>query len=175
MGIKPFWILIIILAIQRLSELRIAGRNERDVLSEGAVEYDREGYRVIVIMHIAFFVSFIAEYVLLKRNLNTLWPLFLSTIIAAEVLRYWAIFSLGKYWNTKILVIPGTVPVSRGPYRYMKHPNYLAVVLEIALLPLIFSCYITAAVFSLLNITLLYRRIRIEERALYRQSEPNGR
>ena len=175
MEIKPFWILIIILAIQRLSELLIAGRNERALLSEGAVEYDRSGYRVIVIMHIAFFVSFIAEYVLLKKGLNTLWPLLLSVLLLAEVLRYWAIFSLGKYWNTKILVIPYTLPVSRGPYRYMRHPNYLCVVLEIAIVPLIFSCYITSAVFSLLNIILLYRRIGIEERALFRQSGPYGR
>jgi len=170
MGIKPFWILIIILAIQRLSELVIAGQNERTTRGEGGVEYDTKGYKVIVAMHILFFISLIAEYFILKRSLSALWPLFLSVIILAEVLRYWAIFSLGKYWNTKILVIPGTVPVTKGPYSYVKHPNYISVVIEIALIPLLFSCYITSAVFSILNLIVLYRRIKIEERALLEQS-----
>lgn len=163
------WILIIILALQRISELLIARRNEQKVLSEGAVEYDRSGYKVIVAMHVAFFLSFIAEYYILRRSLNTLWPLLLTIIVLAEILRYWAISSLGKYWNTKILVTAGAPLVSRGPYKYMRHPNYLAVVIEIAVIPLIFSCYITSVMFTLFNLMVLRRRIRIEESALRRE------
>lgn len=163
------WILIIILALQRISELLIARRNEQKVLSEGAVEYDRSGYKVIVAMHVAFFLSFIAEYYILRRSLNMLWPLLLTIIVLAEILRYWAISSLGKYWNTKILVTAGAPLVSRGPYKYMRHPNYLAVVIEIAVIPLIFSCYITSVLFTLFNLMVLRRRIRIEESALRRE------
>jgi len=166
-----FWTLLIILALQRISELIIARRNERTVLSEGAVEYDREGYRVIVAMHAAFFLSFIAEYYFLKRSLNTLWPLLLLIIVLAEALRYWAISSLGKYWNTKILVIAGTSLISKGPYKYIRHPNYLAVVIEIAVIPLIFSCYITSVLFTFFNFIVLRRRIRIEESALTAESQ----
>lgn len=166
-----FWTLIVILAIQRVSELLIARRNERTVLSEGAVEYDRKGYKVIVAMHAAFFLSFIAEYYLLGKSLNTLWPLLLTIIVLAESLRYWAITSLGKYWNTKILVIPGSQLISKGPYKYIRHPNYLAVVIEIAVIPLIFSCYVTSALFTLLNLIVLRRRIEIEESALTLESQ----
>jgi len=166
-----FWTLLIILALQRISELLIARRNERTALSEGALEYDPQGYKVIVAMHLAFFFSFIAEYYLLNRSLNTLWPLLLLVLVLAEALRYWAISSLGKYWNTKILVIPGTSLVSKGPYKYIRHPNYLAVVIEIAVIPLIFSCYLTSVIFTLLNLLVLRRRIRIEERALIKESQ----
>ena len=166
-----FWTFIIILALQRISELLIARRNEKKVLGEGAVEYDPLGYKVIVAMHVAFFLSFIAEYYILRRSLNTLWPLLLLVLLTAEALRYWAISSLGKYWNTKIVVIPGTSLVSKGPYKYIRHPNYLAVVIEIAIIPLIFSCYITSALFTLFNLIVLRRRIRIEESALIKESQ----
>jgi len=166
-----FWILIIIIALQRISELLIARSNERKALSEGAVEYDPQGYKGIVAMHTIFFLSFIAEYYIFRRSLNTLWPLLLLILLTAEVLRYWAILSLGRYWNTKVLVIPGTSLVSKGPYKYIRHPNYLAVVIEIAVIPLIFSCYITSALFTLFNLIVLRRRIRIEESALIKGSQ----
>ena len=152
--------------LQRLSELLIARRNEKKVLSEGAVEYDARGYRVIVAMHVFFFISFVAEYYILSKSLNALWPLLLSIIVLAEILRYWAITSLGKYWNTKILVTPGSRLVSKGPYKFIRHPNYLSVVIEIAVVPLLFSCFITSVTFTVLNLLILRRRIRIEERAL---------
>ena len=163
---SPFWIFIIILAFQRISELLLAKRNERIVRSKGAIEYDKKGYLVIVVMHITFFISFILEYFFLSRGLNQYWIVLLTIFICTQFLRYWAISSLGYYWNTKILITPGSKPVQAGPYKYIKHPNYLAVVIEIAVIPLIFSCYITAVLFSLVNLILLKRRIRIEEKAL---------
>jgi len=82
------------------------------------------------------------------------------------LLRYWAIFTLRKRWNTKILVLPNSEPIRSGVYKYLKHPNYIAVIIEIVIIPLLFSCYYTAIVFSILNLIVLHRRIRIEEEAL---------
>lgn len=161
-----FWLFIIILILQRLSELLLAKRNERYVRAHGAVEYDGKGYLVIVLMHIAFFISLVTEYIVLDRTLNPHWLPLLVLFLLTQILRYWAISTLGYYWNTKILIIPGSARISTGPYKYINHPNYLAVVTEIAVIPLLFSCYITAIVFTILNIALLKRRIRIEEEAL---------
>jgi len=161
-----FWIIIAILAIQRLLELLIARRNEKYARAKGAREYDEKGYKVIVLMHIAFFISLISEYIYLGKTLSHYWAPLLIIFLLAQVLRYWAISSLGYYWNTKILITPKTSPINQGPYKYIRHPNYLAVVAEIAVIPLIFSCYLTAIIFTLLNFIALRRRIRIEEQAL---------
>jgi methyltransferase len=163
---KVFLLFISILIAQRATELLLAKRNERAVREMGALEYDRRGYKAIVLMHVSFFVSLAAEYFLLGRTLNDYWPELLTIFLITQGLRYWSIASLGKFWNTKILVVPGATAVSSGPYKYLKHPNYLAVVIEIAVVPLIFSCYYTCAVFSVLNLIALRRRIRIEESAL---------
>lgn len=161
-----FIVFIPFLVIQRLFELRLAKRNEELVRKEGAVEYDKRGYKYIVYMHIGFFITLILEKYLLNREFNSLSLLFLLIFIFTQLLRYWAITSLGKYWNTKILVVPGASLVKTGPYKYMKHPNYLAVITEFAVIPLIFSCYITCIIFSILNFLTLIRRIKIEEKAL---------
>ena len=128
-----FWILIVILILQRLSELMLARRNEKYVRAHGAIEYDSKGYAVIVLMHIAFFISLVTEYTILDRTLNPYWPPLLVIFLLTQVLRYWAINTLGYYWNTKILVTPGSARISTGPYKYFNHPNYLAVVTEIPL------------------------------------------
>ena len=163
---KLFWIFISLVVFQRIAELIVAKRNERIARREGAVEFDRKGYKVIVAMHIAFLISIVAEYVFLNRTVNSHWIVLITLFLLAQILRYWAIASLGKHWNTKILVIPGSGLIRKGPYNYISHPNYIAVIIEIAALPLIFSCYITFLVFSVLNLLVLKRRIRIEEEAL---------
>lgn len=164
---KIFLLFLSLLIIQRLSELLLARRNERAVREMGAREYDSKGYRTIVLMHAAFFVSLTAEYFLLNRTVSAWWPLLVTVFAIAQALRYWAITSLGIFWNTRILVVPGGELVRKGPYMYMKHPNYIAVTVEIAVIPLIFSCYITCVLFSILNLFALRRRIRIEESALH--------
>lgn len=161
-----FFAFVLFIIIQRASELALARRNEKILRSQGAIEFDKDGYRVIAAMHVIFFISLIYEKIFLHRTLNTYWTLFASLFVGAQILRYWAIRSLGVHWNTKVLVIPGEKWVTRGPYKYIRHPNYVAVITEIAAIPLIFSCYITAAVFSLVNLILLRRRIKIEESAL---------
>ncbi|MCL4244835.1 MAG: hypothetical protein KJ002_06865 [Candidatus Dadabacteria bacterium] len=170
---KIFLLFLILIVLQRLSELMLAKRNERAVRSEGAVEYDAAGYRVIVLMHTAFLLSFTAEYLLLGRSLSPYWLPLVIVFVMAQLLRYWAIRSLGKFWNTRILIVPGEKLVTKGPYRYLRHPNYVSVVIEIAVIPLLFSCYITAAVFTALNLLALRRRIRIEESALSSLEKPS--
>jgi methyltransferase len=166
----PFLIFFLFIIFQRTVELALAKRNEKILKSQGGIEFDKDGYRVIVAMHIAFFISLICEKVFLHRTPNTYWALFVTLFVGAQVLRYWAIRSLGVHWNTKVLVIPGKKLAAGGPYKYVRHPNYLAVIIEIAVIPLIFSCYITATVFSLLNLILLRRRIKIEECVLRKAS-----
>jgi methyltransferase len=136
------------------------------MLSRGAVEYGESSYKFAVLMHTLFFVSLICENLLLQTELNKFWIYFLIAFLVAQFLRYWSIVSLGVHWNTKVLVIPGDKLVIKGPYKFISHPNYLAVIIELVVIPLIFSCYITAAVFSILNIVFLRDRIRIENEAL---------
>lgn len=163
---KIFWIAIAILAVQRIMELLIATRNEKIVRAKGAREYDEKGYRVIVLMHVAFFISLISEYIFLDKTLSNFWIPLLILFLLAQFLRYWAISSLGYFWNTKILVTHGTSSINTGPYKFISHPNYLAVIIEIAVIPLLFSCYLTFIIFSIINLLVLKRRIRIEEQAL---------
>jgi len=161
-----FIIFITVVIVQRISELILAKNNEKYLKSNGAIEYDKRGYKYIVLMHNLFFISVITEFVFLGRQLNEYWQVLLTIFICTQLLRYWAIFTLGKRWNTKILVLPNTQLISYGPYKYLKHPNYIAVIIELAVIPLLFSCYYTAIIFSILNLIVLQRRIRIEEEAL---------
>ena len=161
-----FIIFISLLVIQRISELFLSKRNENYLRSNGALEYDKEGYKYIVIMHNLFFLSLITEYFLLQRELNDYWLILLLVFIITQLLRYWAIFSLGKRWNTKILVLPSSNLIQSGPYKYFRHPNYIAVIIELAVIPLLFSCYYTATIFSVMNLIVITRRIRLEEKAL---------
>ncbi|MGQ0794364.1 MAG: isoprenylcysteine carboxyl methyltransferase family protein [Deltaproteobacteria bacterium] len=161
-----FWLFFLFLILQRVAELIYASRNERVVIGEGAVEYDSFGYKAIAAMHTAFFISLLAEKLVFDTALNRFWIPLVLIFAAAQPLRYWAIASLGVYWNTKVLVSPNHKIVAAGPYKYLRHPNYAAVITEIAVVPLIFSCYFTASVFSLANLILLRRRIKVEEEAL---------
>ncbi|OIK15453.1 hypothetical protein BIV60_09905 [Bacillus sp. MUM 116] len=166
-----FWCLII---LQRLIELRIARNNEKWMMEQGAIEYGHEHYRFIVLMHLLFFLVFISEKITLNRGISDAWQWLLFVFILAQLVRVWALFSLGKYWNTKIIVLPGANVVKRGPYRWIKHPNYLIVSIELLVIPLLFKCFLTAAVFTLLNIFMLSIRIPTEEQALKTYTEYEG-
>ena len=117
-------------------------------------------------LHVLWLLSTLVEGILRGPDLPIYWPIPLALFLLAQPLRYWAIFSLGEYWNTRILVVPGTTLVRRGPYGYFPHPNYVVVAVEVASFPLIFGAWITALVFSTLNAALLFLRIREENRAL---------
>lgn len=159
-----FAVFIVFLILLRVGELLLARRNERWLLQHGAVEYGRKHYRYIVMLHVFFFVSLITEYVFTSTGYYSIPLLVLYFLLLG--FKAWAILSLGKFWNTKIFHITGYPLVKKGPYRFMKHPNYVIVIAEIALIPLIFHLYITAIVFSVLNGVMLYVRIREENEAL---------
>ena len=155
-----------LVAIQRLLELRLSRRHERLLRARGAVERGREHYPLMVGLHVLWLLSTLVEGLLRGPDIPVYWPVPLALFLLAQLLRYWAILSLGDYWNTRVLVVPGTRLVARGPYRYLRHPNYAVVIVEIATFPLIFGDWITALVFSILNAALLFVRIRTENRAL---------
>jgi methyltransferase len=121
----------------------------------------------MAVLHAAFLFSCALEVVLLRRPFpGALGWTALCAFLLAQVLRYWAIASLGDRWNVRVIVVPGDVPVVRGPYRFLRHPNYLAVAVEMVALPLVHGAFLTAIVFSTLNAALLRLRIRTEELAL---------
>lgn len=159
-----FAVFVGFLILLRLGELLLACRNERWLLQHGAVEYGMRHYRYIVLLHVFFFISLITEYVFTSTGYYSIPLLVLYFLLLA--FKAWVIFSLGRFWNTKILHISGYPLVKKGPYKFMKHPNYLIVIAEIALIPLIFHLYITAIVFTLLNALMLYVRIKEENRVL---------
>ena len=115
---------VVLVATQRLLELVLARRNERKTRVKGAVERGREYYPFIVALHSLWLVSTLVEGILRGPEFPTVWPVPLALFLLVQPLRYWAIFSLGESWNTKILVVPGATLVRRGPYRYLNHPNF---------------------------------------------------
>jgi methyltransferase len=161
-----------LVALQRLLELWLSRRNGRILRTRGVFERGQGHYPLIVAMHVLWLLSTFVEGALRGPDFPAYWPLPLALFFLVQPLRYWAIFSLGENWNTKILVVPGAQLVRRGPYRYFKHPNYFVVVVEILTFPLIFGAWITALVFSVLNAILLSVRIRDENQALAELANP---
>ncbi|MFS0764699.1 isoprenylcysteine carboxyl methyltransferase family protein [Peribacillus phoenicis] len=166
-----FAIFIILIAIQRLVELYIAKQNEKQLKAAGALEYGESHYRWMVLMHLSFFIVLIIEVIVLERNMSGLWPIWLTLFLIAQSGRIWAIRSLGKHWNTKIIVVPDADVVIKGPYKYFKHPNYIIVATEILVISLLFNAYYTAFIFSLLNVWMMTVRIPLEEKALKKHTE----
>ncbi len=162
----PLALAVALVALQRLLELLLSRRNEHLLRARGAVERGQKHYSLIVALHSLWLLSTLAEGILRGPDFPFWWPVPLALFLLVQPLRYWAIFSLGEYWNTRILVVPGAELVRHGPYRYLRHPNYVVVAVEILTFPLIFGAWITALVFSLLNALLLSVRIKEENRAL---------
>ena len=157
---------------QRLGELLLAQRNRRQALACGAQEYGVSHYWLFFILHSAWLAGWVLEG-RAAGALSAVWPVWLSLFICAQLLRYWCMFSLGRCWNTRILVIPGQPYVRRGPYRYLRHPNYLAVIIELAAVPLLFGAVWTAAAATLCNgVLLFFIRIPAEEKALQYMENP---
>ncbi|PTL81423.1 isoprenylcysteine carboxyl methyltransferase family protein [Vitiosangium sp. GDMCC 1.1324] len=156
-----------LLAAERLVELVLSKRNAARAFARGGVETGQGHYRVMVVFHSLFLVACAAEVLVLERAFpGASGFAALGVALVAQALRYWAIASLGDRWNTRIIVVPDLTPVTRGPYRFLRHPNYVAVVLELAAVPLIHGAWVTAVVFTLGNALLLRVRIRAEEEAL---------
>lgn len=151
---------------QRIIELLVARNNEKWIRSQGGYEVGAKHYPYMVAIHIGFFISLIIEFVAFKEGVSRFWlPLF-GLFICLQLMRVWVISSLGRYWNTKILVLPGANVVKKGPFHFIRHPNYVVVTCEIIVIPLMFGAYFTAVVFTILNIIILSVRIPKEEAAL---------
>ena len=157
-----FIVFILIIIIQRLSELYISRQNEKWLLANGAIQYGQSHYPYIVAMHTLFIISLITEYIL--RDDTPISYTFLVLFILVLLFKFWALSSLGHYWNTKIYRIPGVYPVKKGPYKIFKHPNYGEVICEIAIIPMVFHLYYTAIIFTVLNAIMLYVRISVENK-----------
>ena len=154
--------LVLTVALLRLVELAYAGRNARRLRARGAHEAGARHYPVLVALHAAWLATIFATV-----SPNTPPSLPLAALFAVLlVARAWTIASLGRYWTTRVITLPDEPLVRRGPYRFLRHPNYLIVAGEIAVLPLIFGAWRLALLFSVANAALLWYRIRVEDRAL---------
>lgn len=156
------WLVALLVAGQRLGELAWSRRNEARLRARGAVEHGRGHYPLFVLLHAFWLVALPLSAPATARP----DPWLLGAFLALQPVRLWCIAALGERWTTRVLVPPGAPLVARGPYRVLRHPNYLVVALEIPLLPLAFAAVLPALVFGLLNLALLAWRIRVEEAAL---------
>ncbi len=162
-----FTALVLLLALQRIYELRLSTRNEALIRSRGGREHAAWQVQAMKVLHTGWFIAMLVEVHALHRPfIPSLSLLALLTLIAGQSLRYAAIRSLGWRWTVSVMTLPGVPLVQKGIYRYMRHPNYLGVILEILAVPLLHSAYVTAVIFSLANLFLLGARIRAEQQAL---------
>ena len=149
-------------ALQRILELVHAARNTRRLMARGGREIAREHYPYLVTLHVCWLVTMI----LLARPTASVHWLLLAAFLLLQGLRIWVIASLGPYWTTRIVTVEGEPLRRTGPYRWLRHPNYVVVALEIPLLPLVIDLPVVALAFGLVNLILLGLRITEEERAL---------
>ena len=155
-------IVVLLVALQRLAELAYAARNTRALLARGAVEIGARHYPLFVLLHGGWLA---ALFLLVPADAPVSWPL-VWLFVLLQLGRVWVVATLGPYWTTRIITLPGAPLVRRGPFRLVRHPNYLVVTGEIAVLPLAFGAWELALAFSAANAALLRHRIRVEEGAL---------
>jgi methyltransferase len=156
-------VILALVTLQRLGELWLSSRNTQRLLAEGAREVGASHYPLIVAVHALWLAAL--WWLALTRAVDGFW---LAMFVLIELVRIWVLASLGRRWTTRIIVLPEAPLVRRGPYRWVNHPNYLVVIAEIAVLPLVFGLWQVALIFSLLNAAVLTIRIREENRALRR-------
>jgi methyltransferase len=172
-----FWYLLLILAVgvERIAELIVARRNLARSLARGGHEVGFAQYPFMVALHAGLLAGAVAEVWFGDRPFLPWvgWPM-LAVVVAAQGLRWWCIRTLGSQWNTRIVVVPGAPRITSGPYRWLRHPNYVAVVAEGVALPLVHTAWITALTFTVLNAALLTVRIRVEDAALRELAPTNA-
>jgi methyltransferase len=166
MVLPAYLVLVGLVASERVVELAVSARNVRRLRAEGGVEAGRRHYPAMVLMHAAFLASCAAEALTHPAPPPPIALGAVVVVVLAQALRWWAIASLGGRWTTSVIALPGQPPVTSGPYRVLRHPNYLAVVVELAALPLAYGSWRTALAFSAMNAVVLVLRIRAEERVL---------
>jgi methyltransferase len=162
-----YTLLVLAVAAERIAELVVARRNASWTLARAGVEHGRGHYPVMVALHTGLLACCLLEPALADRPFAPAlgWPM-LALAVLAQALRWWCITTLGPYWNTRVIVVPGARLVAAGPYRFLRHPNYVAVAVEVATLPLVHSAWLTATVFTVANAVLLAVRVRCENTAL---------
>jgi methyltransferase len=170
MSRQLFLLLVAAVALERVAELVVSRRHERALRGRGAVEHGAGHYSAMVVLHTLLLVAAPAEVLLLDRPfLPALgWPM-LALVAGTMALRWWVIATLGERWTTRVLVLPSAPLVTRGPFRLLPHPNYLAVVVEVVALPLVHTAWATALVCGLANLAILRVRIGVEDAALGRR------
>ncbi|WP_354639206.1 isoprenylcysteine carboxyl methyltransferase family protein [Kitasatospora camelliae] len=166
-----YTVLILLVAAERMAELAVARRNAAWSRARGGTEYGRGHYPPMVLLHTALLLGCLLEPLLAARPFTPVlgWPM-LALALAAQGLRWWCVAALGPRWNTRVIVVPGLPLVTGGPYRWLRHPNYVAVAVEGLALPLVHGAWVTAGCFTVLNLALMGVRIRCEETALARPS-----
>jgi methyltransferase len=165
--------LILAVALERVAELVLSKRHIDWARARGGVESGFGHYPFMVVLHTGLLVACLVEARYREFEPALGWPM-LALVVLAQGLRWWCIATLGPRWNTRVVVVPGLELVRRGPYRWLRHPNYVAVVVEGVALPLVHSAWNTAVVFTVLNAGLLTVRIRCENRALAAAAGPAG-
>jgi methyltransferase len=162
-----FTLLVAAVAVERLAELVVSKRNAVWSLERGGVETGQGHYPIMVLLHTGLLAGALVEVWVRRPDVPAwlAWSM-LALVAASQALRWWCIATLGRRWNTRVIVVPGLAPVTGGPYRWFSHPNYVAVVVEGVALPLVGGAWVTALVFTALNAALLTVRIRVENAAL---------
>ncbi|WP_235832744.1 isoprenylcysteine carboxyl methyltransferase family protein [Gottfriedia acidiceleris] len=164
-------IIFLFIIIQRVIELGIAKNNEKKLKMRGALEFGQEHYKFFIILHSMFFISILIENYFIQYIENGFFTFLLIVFIILQLARVWVISTLGERWNTKIIILPNERLVKRGFYKYIKHPNYIIVTIELLVIPIMFHAYITTVIFSVCNLILLKVRIREENKALLQSIE----
>ena len=166
-GLTAFVVVVGAVALERLAELAVSRRNAAWSFARGGRETGQGHYPVMVLLHSGFLVAMLVEAFGRRPAVPAVlaWTM-LALVVASQVLRWWCIAALGRRWNTRVIVVPGLPPVRSGPYRALSHPNYVAVVVEGAALPLVHACWMTAVGFTVANAVLLRVRLRTENEAL---------
>jgi methyltransferase len=162
-----YYLLILAVGVERLVELVVSERNAQWSFAQGAKESGRPHYVAMVVIHTGLLVGCIVEPWQLHRPFIAWlgWPM-LAVVALSQALRWWCISTLGRRWNTRVIVLPGAPLVREGPYRWLHHPNYVAVVAEGLALPLVHTAWLTATAFTIANALVLRARLRIENSAL---------
>ncbi|HEX3711716.1 MAG TPA: isoprenylcysteine carboxyl methyltransferase family protein [Trebonia sp.] len=162
-----YWTLLSVIACERVAELVVSARHANGLLRRGGTEYGFGHFPVMIVLHVGLIAGCVLEPLLAHRSFIPAlgWPM-LAVTLAANGLRWWCIATLGDRWTARVIVLPGEPLVRSGPYRWFAHPNYVAVIVEGAALPLTGSAWITACAFTAANAVLLTVRIRCEARAL---------
>ena len=168
-SLSLFTVLVVLVGLERLAELAVSRRNATWSLQHGGRETGRGHYPVMVLLHTGLLVGMLVEAWVRRPEVDPLLAgVMLTLALASQALRWWCITTLGTRWNTRVIVVPGLPLVRSGPYRFLSHPNYVAVVVEGLALPLVHAAWVTAVVFTVANAVLLTVRLRAENPALAR-------